>query len=326
MTGDAPLVSVVTPCWNAQKFLVRAWRSLCAQTESRWEWIVADDGSEDGSRATLERLAARDQRVRVLALPHSGLPAVARNRATECARGQFIAFLDADDAFHPAKLERQLVALRKHPDAGLAWSWVREWSPHARTPQRRWPRCELPEDAVRILLLRGNAVSPSSILVRREAFERIGPFNESPALRGIEDHEWIVRAAMETQFVRVAGCLVRYHMSADGLAAQVGSEHFRAMLEELTARGGHSHSDELLQAARARLHLREAEDALRSGDAVRAKERFREAARAETSFVRRVTLRGLSVKPAAALPFAWDIVKGVQEKLEGERSFPRRRR
>ncbi|HRO12498.1 glycosyltransferase family 2 protein [Amaricoccus sp.] len=103
-----PLVSVITPAWNAALTLDATIASVAAQSLPDWEMLIADDGSTDATPAIAAAWAARDPRVRPLPGPGHAGPAAARNRAIRAARGRFLAFLDADDRWRPEKLARQL--------------------------------------------------------------------------------------------------------------------------------------------------------------------------------------------------------------------------
>lgn len=103
-----PLVSVITPVFNAVDFLADALRSVQEQTFSEWEHILIDDGSTDGSFELMEEAAAGDSRLRLLRTQGRIGPAKARNQGLESARGKYIAFLDADDLWLPQKLKRSL--------------------------------------------------------------------------------------------------------------------------------------------------------------------------------------------------------------------------
>lgn len=106
-----PTVTVVTPAYNAARFLPEQLAAVRAQTWRDYEHIVVDDGSTDATADLLARAAAEDDRLRVLRQPNSGAPA-ARNLALAQARGRYIAFLDADDLWLPEKLERQVSFMR----------------------------------------------------------------------------------------------------------------------------------------------------------------------------------------------------------------------
>ncbi len=100
-----PLVSVITPVFNAVEFLPEALRSVQSQTLPDWEHILVDDGSTDGSLELIQEAAAADPRIRLLRTQGRSGPARARNQGLECASGKYAAFLDADDLWLPQKLK-----------------------------------------------------------------------------------------------------------------------------------------------------------------------------------------------------------------------------
>ena len=115
----APRVSVIVPCHDHARYLPDAVNSLRAQTMPSWECLVVDDGSTDDTPQVAARLALQDSRVRVLRQPWRGC-APARNTGLDAACGQYLQFLDADDAILPTKLAAQLAALDGAPGPALA--------------------------------------------------------------------------------------------------------------------------------------------------------------------------------------------------------------
>lgn len=103
-----PLVSVIIPCYNSAEHIEETLESVRAQTMPDLEMLVVDDCSSDGSVEVVQRVAARDSRVRLLRQPTNQGVARARNRALDQARGRYIAYLDSDDLWVPEKLERQI--------------------------------------------------------------------------------------------------------------------------------------------------------------------------------------------------------------------------
>ena len=114
----ATTVSVVIPAFNAELFIGRAIKSALDQTWPPLEVIVADDASSDGTREAVEALVATDARVRLVKLPTNGGPSAARNAGFNAARGEWIAVLDADDAYRPSRLE-MLVELGRAYEADI---------------------------------------------------------------------------------------------------------------------------------------------------------------------------------------------------------------
>jgi glycosyltransferase involved in cell wall biosynthesis len=159
------MISVVIPVFNHAEFVADALASVRGQTLSPAELVVVDDGSEDDSAAR-----AATAGVRVLREPHRGL-GHALNRGIAVTTQPLVAFLDADDVWMPEKLERQLAALGP---ADAVFGWVEEFSALE-------VRCRTMPG-----LLKG------TLLVRRTALERVGPFDES--LEKGDFVDWFIRA------------------------------------------------------------------------------------------------------------------------------------
>ncbi len=114
-------VSIIMPLHNSARFLDETVRSVQAQTFTGWELIAVDDCSTDDSAARMQGYAERDERIRLIRLTANRGAAVARNTAIEAARGRYIAFLDSDDLWLPAKLQVQLEFMQR---SGAAFSYT----------------------------------------------------------------------------------------------------------------------------------------------------------------------------------------------------------
>ena len=112
-----PLVSIVTPVYNASRWLPETLDCVRAQTLGDWEHILVDDGSTDDSVAIVEAAVREDKRFRLIRAPENGGPSNARNLALDAARGRYIALLDADDLWLEKKLELSVEWLRQHQRA-----------------------------------------------------------------------------------------------------------------------------------------------------------------------------------------------------------------
>lgn len=103
-----PLVSIITPSYNCIATIEKTINSVISQTMTDWEMLIVDDCSTDHSRELIKNIVAVDSRVKLIERTWNAGPAIARNIAIEYAQGRYIAFLDADDQWHPTKLEKQL--------------------------------------------------------------------------------------------------------------------------------------------------------------------------------------------------------------------------
>lgn len=119
-----PLVSAVVPAFNAERTIAETLDSVIAQTYPELEIIVVDDGSTDSTARAVERVDPGRRKLRLLKQKNAGV-AAARNAGIDAASGDFIAPIDADDIWHPEKIERQMAAMTDKPDSGFVYTWFR---------------------------------------------------------------------------------------------------------------------------------------------------------------------------------------------------------
>ena len=177
-----PLISCIVTVFNGERFLGEALDSILAQSYRRLEIIVVDDGSTD---ATAEVAARYAQRIRYLRQPNGGA-ASAKNRGLSVAQGELIAFLDADDIWHPDKLTRQQARLLTLPELTLCFTRFQNfWTPELSDEAERYR-----DDPMAAPL---SAWSIGTLLVARAVFVQLGQFQEG--LRGNENMLWFLHAA-----------------------------------------------------------------------------------------------------------------------------------
>jgi glycosyltransferase involved in cell wall biosynthesis len=180
-TDQPPVVTVIVPVRDGERFLGSALASIAAQEYEPLDVVVVDDGSVDASRAIAQGFAAAHAPgVRVLDQPNAG-PAAARNRGLAIARGDLVTFLDADDEMMPGRLHFQVGYLVANPgvDAVIGREEI-VVEPGVEPPP--WVR-RLPPGA--------STYQPVSLMVWRRWFEQVGAFDES--YRTGEDTEWLSR-------------------------------------------------------------------------------------------------------------------------------------
>jgi glycosyltransferase involved in cell wall biosynthesis len=231
-----PTVSVVIPAFNASDTIGEALDSVEAQEFRVLEIIVVDDASTDGTADVAEEWAARVPafaqrlgsgrqgfRVRVVRLGCNSGPAVARNRGVAEARGEWIAFLDADDAWLPWRLGSQMDMTHKCSDAVAFCGGIVIFGPGAECvaakgsdPIRRPAAMPVPRRIPLEMLSVYNPIATSTVLVRKDAVDTAGGFDER--FRGPEDYDLWLRLAAKHPIVKLDVPLVRYRASASGLS------------------------------------------------------------------------------------------------------------
>jgi glycosyltransferase involved in cell wall biosynthesis len=201
------MVSVVIPAHNDARWLGEAIESVRAQTYTDWSLVVVDDGSTDGTRAVVEQFTA-DTRVRYLPQARAERSA-ARNRGIAATTAPLIAFLDADDRWHPEKLEKQLAALASAPEAGLCYTRARFVDEAGNPLPFVKPPRPLAGD-IFPALVRGNVIVIASVVVRRACLDRVGGFDATLPTYGCEDWDLWLRVARHHPVVLVDEELTLY--------------------------------------------------------------------------------------------------------------------
>ena len=192
-----PLVSVVMPVYNGERFLAEAIESVLAQEYRRLEIIVVDDGSTDSSAAI-----AGARGVRCLRQPNRGV-AAARNAGLAAARGTLIAFLDQDDVWLPHKLEVQVEFLAARPSVDLVISAI-EIVMEPETTPLPWFNPEWGMEVQTVVQL-------GAMLARRRCFEIVGEFDTRYAFAS--DTDWILRVRDASLVLETTGDVcMRYRM------------------------------------------------------------------------------------------------------------------
>ena len=223
-TQQPPLVSVIVIFLNASDFLQFAIESVLAQTYERWELLLVDDGSNDGSTEIAMSFASENS-ARIKYFEHDshqnlGMSA-ARNLGIRNATGDYIAFLDADDYWLPNKLDVQTKILESQPEAGMMFGSTKYWFSWTGRPEDS-QRDYVPSLRVRthtifdpplllLLFIQGKAEVPCtcSILLRRAVVEAIGGFEES--FRGMyEDQAFYAKICLCTPVLATDDCLAWY--------------------------------------------------------------------------------------------------------------------
>lgn len=227
-----PSISVVITTYEKPYLLEQAIRSVLAQTAKPSEIIVVDDGSGPATRDVVHGFAS--DMVTHAWQRNSGGPAGPRNTGWMAARGEWVAFLDDDDLWHPRKLEACTSALRRLPDADILYHPLETFSDdprYGRSGSRLVGGHELAEQADQHLLDTGFVPLPSSLLVRKHVLQSLGGFDIDPDLVAAEDLDFAIRAAMAGyRFAFVPEVLAKYRVSGAHLSSARRTVRFAPVL------------------------------------------------------------------------------------------------
>jgi len=200
-----PIVSVVIPVYNGERYLGETIQSVLDQTYRNFELIVVDDGSTDGSAAVAKRFG---EAVRYMSRPNGGV-CKARNTGMAAARGSYLAFLDQDDLWLPEKLAVQVAYLEGHQEVGAVYCQCEVIG------KAKWGRSvyysePMKDDVVGIM--KGPYLLMTATMFRTEVLRKIGGFEESFIGAGTEDVDLTLRFKAAAQVAYLPTTLARYRV------------------------------------------------------------------------------------------------------------------
>jgi len=207
LTRNVPRVSVVIPAWNVETVLEETLASVSAQTFRDFEVIVIDDGSDDDTPQVIEVSARKWPWLRWERQVNAGV-ASARSRGIALARGEWIAFLDADDLWLPEKLASQMALIEQDPQLALVYCDVRTFSGESESKRSLFDERSHATGTVLRELFMNNFVYTSTVLLKRSALVQVGGFDSGHQVN--EDVDLWLRIAEHFNFGCIDEVLVKY--------------------------------------------------------------------------------------------------------------------
>ena len=233
MNGPSPLVSIITPYFNAAHFLAEAVESVLVQTYANWELLLIDDGSTDDSPEIALDYAKKYAK-RIFYLRHDdennhGLPAT-RNLGLCHCRGEFVALLDSDDYWFPRKIEQQIALLQRQPEAGMVFGrseyWY-DWENSGDSGRNTMPelapgnRLYQPPELLKMChpLGKYGAPCPSDLMIRSSAINDVGGFEErfNDHYMAFEDIAFMTKVFLRYPVYVSDKCWDRYRRHSESL-------------------------------------------------------------------------------------------------------------
>lgn len=213
---DGPLVSVVIPTYNHAHFLGRALQSVLDQTCENWEAIVIDNHSTDNTDAVMQRFA--DPRIAYLKIHNKGVIAASRNMGIRTAKGEWVAFLDSDDWWTSNKLQVCFEAINDSVDFVYHDLEIARGQPVFFKRKKIRSR-QIKEPALIDLILAGNLIANSSVVVRKRLLDQVGGIDESVEMIAAEDYAtWLRIAEITNSFIFLPRCLGFYFLHNQGIS------------------------------------------------------------------------------------------------------------
>lgn len=208
-------ISVIIPVFNGELTIQETIYSILNQTFKNIEVIISDDGSTDSTLEIVNNIS--DSRIKILSYPNAGVSA-SRNRGIYQAKGEYISFMDADDLWTPDKLELQWQALQFNPQAAVAYSWT-DYIGESSQFLKSGRRIKANGDVFSKLLITNFLENGSNPLIRKEALEKVGGFDES--LSASEDIDLWLKLSADYEFVCIEKPQILYRSSTNSLSSNL---------------------------------------------------------------------------------------------------------
>lgn len=213
--NNRPLVSIIVPAYNAEKYIEETVVSALRQTYRNIEMIVVDDGSTDHTAEIVKTLAVRDRRLAYTYQKNQGQSA-ARNAGIARAAGGYVAFLDADDLFLPKKIEEQVRHLEENRDCGVSYCKIYHFYGDQKNKLYYFDVGH-PSGYLFGELLRKNFINPLSVLVRKKFLDKYGAFE--PSFRRVdEQYLWLKLSHRGVKFCYLDRMLAYYRIHEASLS------------------------------------------------------------------------------------------------------------
>jgi glycosyltransferase involved in cell wall biosynthesis len=219
-----PKVDIITPAYNAARYLPAAIESVIAQTFEDWRIVLVDDGSTDNTADVVAPFVDRlGPKLKYIQQPNRGLPAAARNVAIANSSAEFLALLDADDVWLPCRLSESLQCFEGRPEVGLTYGFNDRIDSEGKILDTFDRRQKHGEGRIApYIYMRKIDLPCPTVTFRRKCVDEVGPFDESRSLRGIEDRDLWLRIALRYEVALVPKLIAHYRMSPNSVSSDSG--------------------------------------------------------------------------------------------------------
>lgn len=208
-----PLISVVMPVFNASEYISQAIKSILVQSFKSFEFIIINDASTDDTVRKIRKF--RDKRIILLRNTSRKGVAYSLNKGTQCAKGAYIARMDADDISLPNRLTRQLSVLQKNKEIAMVGSWVRVINSSGNFVGYK----KTPVDSGTIIqtIFIENPFVHSSVVIRKKVLEKVRGYNEG--FEGAEDYDLFLRIIKDYSTVNLPEVLLHYRVTSSSVSS-----------------------------------------------------------------------------------------------------------
>ena len=207
-----PLVSVIIPAYNAEKYVAEAINSILSQTYKNIEVVIIDDASTDGTLKIIQKYQLKDERIRLYSNEKNMGIGANRARGIKLAKGEYICWQDADDISLPNRIASQVSYLQGHPDVGVVGGFIQFFDETGDGVIRRY---EENDTALRSKIFRYNPIAQPASMFRSDVYRNVGTYNPDYVVS--EDLEMLFRAGTKYHFANIQEVVLKYRQTMNSL-------------------------------------------------------------------------------------------------------------
>lgn len=203
-----PLVSVIMPAYNAEKYIGEAIESILHQTFREFEFIIVDDASTDSTWSVIERYALKDKRIRTYRNRKNMKSCRNYIKAMNLAKGKYLAIMDNDDVSFPYRIEKQFEFLEKHPEVGIVGGTIEIIDNNGNYVAKR--KYHLTDGDIRKNIFKYSPFAHPLVMIRKSVLEQIGYYN--PEYAPADDYDLYFRIGKVAKFANLSDALLKYRV------------------------------------------------------------------------------------------------------------------
>lgn len=213
MRKKRPLVSVIIPAYNAEKYLSQAIESILNQTFRDFELIIIDDCSTDGTGQIINDYLKLDKRIIALRNKNNLKLSRVLNRGIKIARGKYLARMDADDVSFPERLEKQVAFMEANPEVGVSGGTMVITNASGKVTGER--NYHTTDEKIRKKIFRYNPFCHPAVIIRKSVLKKAGLYNHD--FNPTEDYELYFRIGLQAKFANLTDKLIKYRVVSDSM-------------------------------------------------------------------------------------------------------------
>ena len=221
-----PILSIVMPVYNREKYITASVKSILSQTFTNFEFIIVNDGSTDKTVEIIKSF--NDKRILLVENEQNRGIVYSRNRGLALAKGEYIGMFDSDDIAYPEKFEKQIQFLKNNTDVGMVGSWVKHIDENGIIQQTKWKLKAKPEFIPAIMLFRNYFVQ-ATVVIRKTALPQNG---YSKGFDIVEDSKMWFDVSLKNKVANIQEYLLNYRVHTGGIS-NVGSEKHKENSKKL---------------------------------------------------------------------------------------------